>query len=334
MKNIRLHSPILPVFPGKKKGLSVLLFLLILLAGCGHPVSVPPDGELSPWMRDSLRYLAERHYTLNSNFEVVSDSLMLKQLPLLDELPIYKGERLVVAEFMIQPADSVDSVWVKVARDQETMGWLHEKELLKRVVPADPISRFINFFTHSYIVVFFVILSIFFIGYISQVARKKRLWFVGLGNMDSVLAILLLWLLAVAATLHAGIRQWAPALWDQFYYAPSLNPLELPLPLALFIANVWGIVWVGLATLDDLFHRARTGTAAFYLFELMAYSILTYLFFTWTTPYYLGYPCLLAYTVWTFFRLRRAIRYKFFCGKCGAKLQTKGTCPRCGAVNE
>lgn len=50
--------------------------------------------------RDSVNYLVERHYTLNSNFEVTSDSLMLQQLPLVDVLPVFKGERLVVAEFM------------------------------------------------------------------------------------------------------------------------------------------------------------------------------------------------------------------------------------------
>ena len=27
---------------------------------------------------------------------------------------------------MVQAADTVDSVWVKVARDQETMGWVRE----------------------------------------------------------------------------------------------------------------------------------------------------------------------------------------------------------------
>lgn len=38
----------------------------------------------------------------------------------------------MVAEFMIQPADSVDSVWVKVARDQETMGWVHERNCWRK----------------------------------------------------------------------------------------------------------------------------------------------------------------------------------------------------------
>ena len=45
----------------------------------------------------------------------------------------YEGEKLVVAEFMVQAADTVDSVWVKVARDQETMGWVRGGELLKKV---------------------------------------------------------------------------------------------------------------------------------------------------------------------------------------------------------
>ena len=88
---------------------------------CQYPSPVTPSGDMPQKKRDSVNYLIERHYTLNSNFEVTSDSLMLQQLPLVDVLPVFKGERLVVAEFMIQAADSVDSVWVKVARDQETM---------------------------------------------------------------------------------------------------------------------------------------------------------------------------------------------------------------------
>lgn len=57
---------------------------------------------------------AGRNYPLNSNFEVLSDSLLLQQIPLTDVLPVYKGEKLVVAEFMTLPADTADSVWVKV----------------------------------------------------------------------------------------------------------------------------------------------------------------------------------------------------------------------------
>jgi hypothetical protein len=101
----------------KSKYIGLLFLVLAILMACQYPSPVTPSGDMPQKKRDSVNYLMERHYTLNSNFEVTSDSLMLQQLPLVDVLPVFKGERLVVAEFMIQAADSVDSVWVKVARD-------------------------------------------------------------------------------------------------------------------------------------------------------------------------------------------------------------------------
>lgn len=275
-----------------------------------------------------------RPYALNSNFEVTADSLMLQQLPLMDVLAVYKGERLVVAEFMEQPQDSVDSVWVKVARDQETIGWLRERELLENVVPVDPVSQFIHFFSNTHTVVFFVVLALFCVGYLYRAIRKKKLQLVWFNDIDSVFPTLLLWLVATAATLYATVQHFKPELWEQFYYAPSLNPLDLPFVLSLFMFNVWGIILVGLATLDDLFHQARTYTAFFYLLGLMSGSIFLYLFFTLTVYYYIGYPCLLVYTVCTFNRLKHTSRYKYVCGNCGAKMKSKGLCPHCGAINE
>ena len=38
---------------------------------------------------------------------------------------IFRGDELVVAAFAIIPEDSIDSVWVKVAHDQLTQGWVH-----------------------------------------------------------------------------------------------------------------------------------------------------------------------------------------------------------------
>ena len=220
--------------------------------------------------RDSVNYLVERHYTLNSNFEVTSDSLMLQQLPLVDVLPVFKGERLVVAEFMIQAADSVDSVWVKVARDQETMGWIHEKELLEKVVPVDSVSQFIHFFSNSHTIAFFVILGFFGIWYIHRAIRRQKLQLIWLNDIDSVFPTVLSWLVATAATLYASIQHFVPGTWEQFYYNPSLNPFSLPFILSLFMFNIWGIILVGLATLDDLFHQTHIEAACFYLLGLMS----------------------------------------------------------------
>lgn len=316
------------------KYIGFLFFVWAVLLSCQHTPSVASDGGLSPEAADSARYLHERHYTLNMNFEVVSDSLLLQQLPLMDVLPVFQGERLVVAEFMVQPADSVDSVWVKVARDQETMGWIREKELLAKVVPVDSVSQFIHFFSNSHTIAFLVIVGLSGIGCICQAVRRQKLQLIWLNDIDSVFPAVLSWLVATAATLYASMQHFVPAVWEQFYYAPSLNPFGLPLVLSLFMLNVWGIILVGLATLDDLFHQACAEAAFFYLLGLMSCCIFLYLFFTFTTYYYIGYPCLLVYTVWSFNRMKHAFRYKFSCGNCGAKMKDRGVCPHCGAVNE
>lgn len=318
----------------KSKYIGLLFFVMAALLACRYPAPVTSGEDMSQKTKDSLSYLVERHYTLNSNFEVTSDSLLLQQLPLIDMLPVYKGEKLVVAEFMVQPADSVDSVWVKVARDQETMGWIHEKELLKKVVPVDSVSQFIHFFSNSHTIAFFIILALFGIGYLYQATRRQKLRLVWLNDIDSVFPAVLLWLVATAATLYASIQHFVPGTWERFYYNPSLNPLGLPFILSLFMFNVWSIILVGLATLDDLFHQTRIEAAFFYLLGLMSCSIFLYLFFTFTTYCYIGYPCLLAYTLWSFHRIKYTSRYKFSCGNCGAKMKTKGVCPHCGAINE
>ena len=41
------------------------------------------------------------------------------------------------------PQDSIDSVWVQLAAENNDFGWVRESKLLPRVVPDDPISEFI-----------------------------------------------------------------------------------------------------------------------------------------------------------------------------------------------
>ena len=171
---------------GFKLSLLLLPVLFSFLFSCRYQVPESSLKAVSQKTKDSVDYLPEHYYTLNSNFEVTSDSLLLQQLPLIDVLPVYKGEKLVVAEFMVQAADTVDSVWVKVARDQETMGWVREGELLKKVVPVDPISQFIHLFSSSHTVAFFVILALFGMGYLYRAVRKKRLQLIWFNDIDSI----------------------------------------------------------------------------------------------------------------------------------------------------
>ena len=63
----------------------------------------------------------------------------------------------MVAEFAIHPADSVDSVWVKLAHSQEVQGWLRESEMMHAFVPTDSISQAIYLFSDTHASYFIII---------------------------------------------------------------------------------------------------------------------------------------------------------------------------------
>ena len=60
----------------KSKYIGLLFLVLAILMACQYPSPVTSSEDMPQKTRDSVNYLVERHYTLNSNFEVTSDSLM------------------------------------------------------------------------------------------------------------------------------------------------------------------------------------------------------------------------------------------------------------------
>ena len=136
----------------------LLTLVAMLLLGCyNHGQRTPDAWDLTKQQLDSISFSTTHHYTQNYNFVVTTGSL-----PLADNLPdmafdtmfVVRGERIVVAEIQTVPTDSIDSVWVKVARDQVTQGWIRESELLKGVSPDDPISQFIDIFSNTHLLIF------------------------------------------------------------------------------------------------------------------------------------------------------------------------------------
>lgn len=275
----------------------------------------------------------ERPYPLNCNFEVRTDTLWLHLLPFMDTIPVTRGDELVVAETDIHPQDSVDSVWVKVARDQETIGWIQEHRLLENTIPVDPISRFIHLFSDAHALPFFLILAIFFLSFVYRAVRKKQIKLIWLNDIDSIFPITLSLLMAVSATIYNSILHFVPETWQHYYYNPTLNAFDVPFILGLFIISVGLILVVGVAMLDDVFHQTSLEVAFFYLMGIASACILIYIFFTvvWV---YIAYLCLILYAYWCVHRLRKANDYPYICGSCGAKMRSKGVCPHCGAINE
>ena len=333
------------VFRNISNKASLLLFLLVLLcSSCYHQNTKNINENLldSVGQNDSSHFKATHHYSSNYNFVVKADSLVLsKQQPeetlshlQEDSLVVYKNDHLVVADIRIMSADSIDSVWVQVARDQQTFGWIHESKLLPNVVPDDPISLFISTFSDIHLLVFLVIIVLISVYYIMRKLLSASLPIVHLRDINSIYPTLLVLLVATAATFYASIQLFAPQVWHHFYFHPTLNPFSVPLPLNLFLLSVWAILLIGLAAIDDVRHLLPLGDAVLYLCGLAAVCAVNYIIFSVSTLYYIGYPLLIVYVYWAIKRYIKMPRIKFVCGNCGMPLEKSRRCKHCGALNE
>jgi hypothetical protein len=284
----------------------------MLLTGCyNHGQRTPDAWDLTKQQLDSISFSTTHHYTQNYNFVVTTGSL-----PLADNLPdmafdtmfVVRGERIVVAEITTVPTDSIDSVWVKVARDQVTQGWIRESELLKGVSPDDPISQFIDLFSNTHLLIFLALCVIVLAFYAMRRLFRRRAYIVHFNDIDSFYPTALCLLVAASATLYASIQMFGAESWRHFYYHPSLNPFALPVHLGIFVASVWALIIVGLATVDDVFHQLPATDAVLYLAGLSAVCAVDYVVFSIFTLYYIGYALFIAYAVFAITRARATLR--------------------------
>ena len=246
--------------------LNFIFYILYLILGssCHYPRPDLEDGKLGAKTRDSLAYLYERHYTWNTNLEVQEDSVTIACLPVKDCYnTLYKGDRVVVAEFAIHPTDSVDSVWVKLAHSQEVQGWLREKDMIRAFVPTDSISQAIYLFSDTHASYFIVIFALFVAAWLFRAFRRKQLQMVYFNDIDSVYPLLLCLLLAFSATVYESMQVFVPETWQHFYFNPTLSPFKVPFVLSVFLMSLWLFVIVLLAVLDDLFRQLSPEAAVF-----------------------------------------------------------------------
>ena len=292
-----------------------LLFVSILLCGCYNRGPITPDAwDLTEKQLDSISFYTTHHYTQNYNFVVTGDSLVVvKQQPedmsmgeemKKDSITLRRNEHVVVADIKTVPTDTIDSVWVKVARDQLTFGWVHENELLSKVSPDDPISQFIDYFSDKHLLVFMAFCVLTGAAYGLRRLMRKGCKIVHFNDIASFYPTALCLLIASSAVLYSSIQLFAPETWRHFYYHPSLNPFALPFWLGVFISSVWALIIWSLATVDDVYHRLPLGEAIMYLVGLAAVCAVIYVLFSITTLYYVGYPLLIAYFYFAIKRLK------------------------------
>ena len=291
---------------------------------------------------DSLAFRVKHHYSQGFNFVVIPDSLMLlRQQPeaavndmTTDSFAVKKGKEVVVADIRILPNDKQDSVWVQIATEDYAFGWIHESQLLKQVVPADPISQFISTFSNIHLLIFLIVISIMGVGYLARKILKKNAHIVHLNDISSFYPTLLAVIVALSAAFYASIQLFAPETWREFYFHPSLNPFSQPLLLNIFLVLVWAMLIISIATIDDVRRLLKSGDTLLYLSGLGAVCAVNYIVFSVLTLYYIGYPLLIVYIYYAFRIYLRKTRETYYCGNCGVRLHRKGRCPQCGAVNE
>ena len=322
------------------------VFLLLFLVSCygNAPQSseaLPEDVADTVVVGDSLSFKSGRHYSVNYNFVVKADSIiLLRQQPeelaaelAADSFSVAKGAHLVVADIRLLDGVGTDSVWVQVATEQSDFGWIHESSLLPLVVPDDPISQFISFFSDTHVLFSLVFVIVVAFAYGVRHMSRRRSSIVLFNDIGSFYPTLLTLLVAFAATFYASIQNFAPDVWRHFYYNPTLNPFSVPLLLAVFLCSVWLMLLVGLAAVDDVRKELPLDEAVMYLVSLAGFCAVDYIVFSITALYYIGYLLLVAYTLFCLYSYHVNHRCRYVCGNCGKKIRSKGTCPYCGTEN-
>ena len=316
----------------------VIWMMACLLSGCYNSGQQTPDAwDLTQHQLDSISFSTTHHYTQNYNFVVTADQLQISDaLPdyAFDTMYVERGERIVVAAIQTLPTDSIDSVWVKVAHDEIVQGWIRESELLQGVSPDDPISQFIDIFSDVHLLVFLAFCAIVGGAYAMRRLLRRQAYIVHFNDIDSPYPMALCLLVACSATLYASIQLFGAESWRHYYFHPSLNPFALPLHLGLFVASVWAIVITAGAAVDDTLRQLPSRSdAVLYLAGLASVCAVDYVVFSVFTLYYIGYVLLIGYIVFALRRYYDKVHVRYTCGQCGAKLQHKGRCPHCGAMN-
>lgn len=284
----------------------VLVILLFSLEGCYHRHRQTTHAALVEYndkQLDSISFSTAHHYTNKYNFVVYADSLVLiSQQPeeyvnglAIDSFSVKKNNYLVVSDIRMIPQDSIDSVWVQLATEDNIFGWTHESELLPRVSPDDPISWFILTFSNTHLLIFIIVIAVIGAAYLIRKIFSHNGRLVHFNDIDSPYPMALALMVSISATFYATIQTFWPEMWRHFYFHPTLNPFAVPGALGFFLCSVWAIIILAIACVDEVRHRLPFGEAVLYLGGLMAVCALDYIVFSISTLYFVGYILLVGY---------------------------------------
>ena len=295
----------------------LLLGILLMLSSCYHRHNSHQQHaamvEYSDRQLDSISFSTTHHYTNKFNFLVFKDSLeLMRQQPEeyisglpVDTFAVKKNHLLVVTDIRMVPQDSIDSVWVHLATENNDFGWIQESKLLPRVVPDDPISEFIMTFSNVHLLIFLVVIVVITMAYLVRKVFHSNGKIVHFNDIDSPYPVTLVLLVSISAAFYGWIQSFEPEVWRHFYFHPSLNPFAVPHLLGVFLALVWAVLIVALACVDEVYHRLTFGEGLLYLGGLAGVCALDYIIFSVLSLYYIGYVLLIAYIYFAIRAYRR-----------------------------
>lgn len=295
----------------------MLLGILLMLSSCYHRHNSHQQHaamvEYSDRQLDSISFSTIHHYTNKYNFLVFKDSLeLMRQQPeeyisglKVDTFAVKKNHLLVVTDIRMVPQDSIDSVWVQLATENNDFGWVRESKLLRRVVPDDPISEFIMTFSNVHLLIFLVVIVVITMAYLVRKVFHSNGKIVHFNDIDSPYPVTLVLLVSISAAFYGWIQSFEPEMWRHFYFHPSLNPFAVPHLLGVFLALVWAVLIVALACVDEVYHRLTFGEGLLYLGGLAGVCALDYIIFSVLSLYYIGYVLLFAYIYFAIKTYRR-----------------------------
>ena len=295
----------------------MLLGILLMLSSCYHRHNSHQQHaamvEYSDRQLDSISFSTTHHYTNKYNFLVFKDSLeLMRQQPeeyisglKVDTFAVKKNHLLVVTDIRMVPQDSIDSVWVQLAAENNDFGWVRESKLLSRVVPDDPISEFIMTFSNVHLLIFLVVIVVIAMAYLVRKVFHSNGKIVHFNDIDSPYPVTLVLLVSISAAFYGWIQSFEPEMWRHFYFHPSLNPFAVPHLLGVFLALVWAVLIVALACVDEVYHRLTFGEGLLYLGGLAGVCALDYIIFSVLSLYYIGYVLLIAYIYFAIKAYRR-----------------------------
>ena len=260
--------------------------------------------ELTQAQADSLNFRLSHHYTNNFNFRVKADTIALTPHidTSADTVYLYKGDVIAVADIHT----TSDTVFVKVARDQHTMGWLAEPRLLSGTTPDDPISIIIDRLATTRLI-WMPVMAILGILLIFSKKSSRLLH----PTLDPLCPCLCIMLVATIACLYTSIQMWVPEFWQEYYFHPTLNPLRLPPLMATLVVLVWLIIVAFVAMALEVYKHLEFPGGLLYLLQVCGLSVLAYLAISYSTLIYVGYILLPALLLLLSYIIIKPIKHNY-----------------------